>query len=32
MYEDLEEADTNTPTLAFTDYVTSYWVESNRHL
>jgi hypothetical protein len=29
--EDLEEADTNTPTLAFTDHVT-YWVERNRHL
>ena len=30
--ENLEEADTNTPTLAFTDYITSYWVESNGHL
>ena len=30
--EDLEEADTNTSTLAFTDYITSYWAESNRHL
>ena len=30
--EDLEDDDTNTPTLAFTDYITSYWVESNRHI
>jgi hypothetical protein len=30
--EDIDSADTNIATLGFTDYITSYWVEENRHL
>ncbi|VDI61105.1 Hypothetical predicted protein [Mytilus galloprovincialis] len=30
--EEIDEANTNINTLAFTDYVTEYWVETNRHL
>lgn len=30
--EDIEDININIPTLPFTDYVTSYWVEGNRDL